>query len=104
MAGVSGQIEGGQLLLLEDAPWLGEFLTELLGFPNARHDDQADALRQLGSTKYSVTDRSFLNRGLNDCTTVRDEPRPASDSKCDRSLLARHSGHSGAGPDHEEHL
>ena len=49
MAGVSGQIEGGQLLLPENAPWLGEFLTELLGFPNARHDDQADALTQLMS-------------------------------------------------------
>lgn len=49
MAGVSGQIEGGQLLLPEVAPWLGEFLTELLGFPNARHDDQADALTQLMS-------------------------------------------------------
>lgn len=49
MAGVSGQIEGGQLLLPEDAPWLAEFKKELLGFPNARHDDQADALTQLMS-------------------------------------------------------
>lgn len=49
MAGVSGQIEGGQLLLPEEAPWLAEFKKELLGFPNARHDDQADALTQLMS-------------------------------------------------------
>jgi predicted phage terminase large subunit-like protein len=49
MAGVSGQIEGGQLMLPEDAPWLTEFKIELLGFPNARHDDQADALTQLMS-------------------------------------------------------
>lgn len=47
MAGVSGQIEGGQLLLPAEAPWLVEFKKELLGFPNARHDDQADALTQL---------------------------------------------------------
>ena len=47
MAGVSGQIAGGQLLLPPDAPWLAGFKTELLGFPFARHDDQADALTQL---------------------------------------------------------
>lgn len=47
MAGASGQIEGGQLLLPQDAPWLPEFKAELLGFPNARFDDQADALTQL---------------------------------------------------------
>lgn len=47
MHGVAGQIEAGQLLLPEDAPWLATFKSELLGFPNARHDDQADALSQL---------------------------------------------------------
>jgi len=26
-----------------EAPWLGEFLSELLAFPNAEHDDQVDA-------------------------------------------------------------
>lgn len=39
--------EAGQLLLPEDAPWLAGFRSELLGFPNARHDDQVDALSQL---------------------------------------------------------
>ena len=28
------------------APWLGEFLTELLSFPNGRHDDQVDSVSQ----------------------------------------------------------
>jgi predicted phage terminase large subunit-like protein len=45
--GATGQIEAGQLLLPEDAPWLAEFRSELLAFPNARHDDQVDALSQL---------------------------------------------------------
>lgn len=45
--GATGQIEAGQLLLPQDAPWLAEFKSELLAFPNARHDDQADALSQL---------------------------------------------------------
>jgi hypothetical protein len=26
--------------------WLGEFLTELLSFPNGRHDDQVDSVSQ----------------------------------------------------------
>jgi predicted phage terminase large subunit-like protein len=32
--------------LPNSAPWLGEFLTELLSFPNGRHDDQVDSVSQ----------------------------------------------------------
>ena len=39
-----GRFEAGNILLPREAPWLPEFETELLGFPNARHDDQVDAL------------------------------------------------------------
>lgn len=37
-------IEGGRVFLPEAAPWLDEFLDELQSFPNAKHDDQVDAL------------------------------------------------------------
>ena len=37
--------EGGSVLLPRDAPWLEEFVSELLSFPG-RHDDQVDALSQ----------------------------------------------------------
>ena len=40
-------IEGGQLLLPEDAPWLADFKGELLAFPSGKHDDQVDSLSQL---------------------------------------------------------
>jgi hypothetical protein len=40
-------IEAGQLFLSEEAPWLAEFKSELLAFPNGRFDDQVDALTQL---------------------------------------------------------
>jgi predicted phage terminase large subunit-like protein len=30
----------------EDAPWLGELMAELLGFPGVRHDDQVDSISQ----------------------------------------------------------
>ena len=37
--------EGGSVLLPKNAPWLEEFVAELLSFPG-RHDDQVDALAQ----------------------------------------------------------
>jgi predicted phage terminase large subunit-like protein len=37
--------EGGSVLLPKEAPWLDEFVAELLSFPG-RHDDQVDALSQ----------------------------------------------------------
>lgn len=49
-------IEAGQLFLPQEASWLAEFCSELLGFPNARHDDQVDALAQLMTW---VRDREF---------------------------------------------
>jgi predicted phage terminase large subunit-like protein len=36
---------GGSVLLPKDAPWLDDFVSELLSFPG-RHDDQVDALTQ----------------------------------------------------------
>ena len=47
VAGQSHRIEAGDLILPRDAPWLASFLHELLGFPNARYDDQVDALTHL---------------------------------------------------------
>lgn len=46
LSGVSGIIESGLMHLLEDAPWLSDFLLEITRFPNAAHDDQVDALSQ----------------------------------------------------------
>ena len=47
MFGQTNRIEAGELILPEEAPWLADFEREILGFPNARHDDQVDALSQL---------------------------------------------------------
>ncbi len=40
------RFEAGQVYLPKEAPWLAEFLHELLAFPNSRHDDQIDSLSQ----------------------------------------------------------
>lgn len=47
LSGVSYMIDAGQLLLPNKASWLAEFQSELLAFPNAKFDDQVDALSQL---------------------------------------------------------
>lgn len=45
-SGVSALVEAGRLFLPTQAPWLTDFESELLTFPNAPHDDQVDALSQ----------------------------------------------------------
>jgi predicted phage terminase large subunit-like protein len=40
------RFEAGQVYLPNEAPWLSEFLHEILAFPNARHDDQVDSVSQ----------------------------------------------------------
>jgi len=47
LSGVSAMIEEGAVSLPSEAVWLAGFKSELLGFPNARHDDQVDAFSQL---------------------------------------------------------
>jgi predicted phage terminase large subunit-like protein len=39
-------IEAGLVRLPAEAPWLADYLTELMAFPRARHDDQADSTAQ----------------------------------------------------------
>ena len=38
--------EAGQVLLPREAPWLATYVTELLVFPNGKHDDQVDSTSQ----------------------------------------------------------
>jgi predicted phage terminase large subunit-like protein len=57
--------EAGRVFLPNsgEAPWLGEFLSELLAFPNAEHDDQVDAfvhglnrLKDIGPVSWKAED------------------------------------------------
>jgi predicted phage terminase large subunit-like protein len=47
LASASTLIEGGMVHFPAKAPWLDGLEAELLGFPNARYDDQADSVSQL---------------------------------------------------------
>ncbi|MDR3488258.1 MAG: phage terminase large subunit [Bradyrhizobium sp.] len=40
------KFEAGQVLLPREAPWLADYLSELLAFPNGAHDDQVDSTSQ----------------------------------------------------------
>jgi predicted phage terminase large subunit-like protein len=42
----SDRFENGRVLLPQGAPWLDEFITELIGFPGTKHDDQVDSTTQ----------------------------------------------------------
>ena len=42
----SVEIEAGRVLLPEKAPWLDDYLTEMLAFPGGVHDDQVDSTSQ----------------------------------------------------------
>lgn len=44
---IASRIEAGMVVLPRTAPWLADFMSELVAFPGGRHDDQADALAQL---------------------------------------------------------
>jgi predicted phage terminase large subunit-like protein len=46
MSAQSAKIEAGHVYLPEQAPWLADFMTELLQFPYGRHDDQVDSVSQ----------------------------------------------------------
>jgi predicted phage terminase large subunit-like protein len=57
---------GGSVRLPKHAPWLEEFVAELLAFPG-RHDDQADALTQglaWGRQSWSRRGRTYAVKGL----------------------------------------
>ncbi len=40
------KFEAGQVLLPREAPWLAEYVSELLAFPTGAHDDQVDSTSQ----------------------------------------------------------
>jgi phage terminase large subunit-like protein len=42
----AAHFHAGVVHFQEDAPWLGELVVELLGFPGVRHDDQVDSISQ----------------------------------------------------------
>ncbi|HEY9211764.1 MAG TPA: phage terminase large subunit [Ancylobacter sp.] len=39
----SVRFEAGQVFVPQDAPWLADYINELMAFPNGRHDDQVDS-------------------------------------------------------------
>lgn len=71
----SARFEAGQVLLPQSAPWLSDYMHELLAFPSGRHDDQVDSTSQA---------LRYLTR-----MTPVDRPRPLGSSRRGRPSLSR---------------
>jgi predicted phage terminase large subunit-like protein len=63
MQAKSVMFETGRIYLPREAPWLSAYLEELLGFPNARHDDQVDSTSQALDHIQHRFSREFLPEG-----------------------------------------
>ncbi|MGE0773779.1 MAG: phage terminase large subunit [Sphingomonadaceae bacterium] len=64
LAAASSYIQAQQMHLPENAPWLAEFESELLGFPAKQHDDQVDSLSQyFGWVRENTRRSTFANTG-----------------------------------------
>jgi predicted phage terminase large subunit-like protein len=61
-----GQMRQGQWLFPKDAPWYEEFSEELLGFPNAEFDDQADSFAWLARL-IADSDKTYNPFDLSKC-------------------------------------
>jgi len=46
LAAQSIKFESGRVHLPKEAPWLGEYIREITGFPGGKHDDQVDSTSQ----------------------------------------------------------
>jgi predicted phage terminase large subunit-like protein len=42
----SDRFENGRIFLPVDAPWLDDYIVELIGFPGTKYDDQVDSTTQ----------------------------------------------------------
>jgi predicted phage terminase large subunit-like protein len=61
MVAQTAKVEAGHVHLPKDAPWISDFLNEVLAFPNGRHDDQVDAFSQFLAW---AAIRAFFTRGV----------------------------------------
>lgn len=57
--------EQGRVYMPESAPWLADFETELLSFPNGLHDDQVDAFAY-GCREVTLKPREFIATAYED--------------------------------------
>jgi predicted phage terminase large subunit-like protein len=46
IAAQSAKFEAGKVFIPLEAPWLGDFLRELLSYPSSKHNDQVDSVSQ----------------------------------------------------------
>ena len=60
----TASLEAAKVFLPEGAAWLDEFRSEVLAFPNGKHDDQVDALSQLMTWHEERSRRTYSIRPM----------------------------------------
>jgi len=85
----SPKFEIGQVLLPRGAPWLADYVAELLAFPNGLHDDQVDSTSQALNWLPQET-ASFARR------TRPNPPRPQGDGRRPNRSAAQSTETAGA--------
>lgn len=57
--GQTAKFEGGFVLLPEEAPWLNDYIDELISFPNSKHDDQVDST--VNALAYMTVNKPYVD-------------------------------------------
>jgi predicted phage terminase large subunit-like protein len=70
MVAQSAKIEAGHVHLPREADWLDNLLLEILGFPQAKHDDQVDSVSQF--LRWAAT-RGWYDDDIGGLVSVRNE-------------------------------
>jgi predicted phage terminase large subunit-like protein len=92
LASVTGAIENGQVFVPNQAPWLEEFLHELMMFPVARHDDQVDSTSQALSNAFIFRSShdGFWEYMQQEMKERREGPTPCIRVNCDDKGMQFH--------------
>ncbi len=66
---IAAKVEAGKVFFRRNAHWLGDFIAELIQFPNAKHDDQVDAFAYI--EEFTMLSSSLLPFGKKIVRPVR---------------------------------
>ena len=69
-------IEAGHVLVPKEAPWLAEFIGELLAFPRGKHDDQVDSVSQFLNWAWNASRPSRIGLVPPEIIELEEDPLP----------------------------
>ncbi|MGA1481780.1 MAG: phage terminase large subunit, partial [Candidatus Nanopelagicales bacterium] len=82
---IQGRMSMGKVLFPKHKPWTGELVSELLKFPQGKHDDQVDVLSLFGRML-----ESFYGRGPSMAPRVASDGQRILDSLTEEKRVGRY--------------